>query len=62
MPLEQQLITEKLLWLADIEELKQLKVRYAAACDDNSCSPVEQRLRHQPKNSKPYLASRPVPG
>ena len=35
MPLDQQQITEKLLWLADIEEIKQLKARYAAACDDN---------------------------
>ena len=25
----------KLQWLIDIEEIKQLKVRYAAACDDN---------------------------
>ena len=35
MPLDQQQITEKLLWLADIEEIKQLKARYAAACDDD---------------------------
>ena len=35
MPLDQQQITEKLLWLADIEELKQLKARYAAACDNS---------------------------
>ena len=33
MPLDQQQIEEKLLWLADIEEIKQLKARYAAACD-----------------------------
>ncbi len=26
---------ERLLWLADIEEIKQLKARYALACDDN---------------------------
>ena len=28
-------IEKKLLWLADIEEIKQLKARYAAACDDD---------------------------
>jgi ketosteroid isomerase-like protein len=33
--LSQDQITAKLLWLADIEEIKQLKARYAAACDDN---------------------------
>ncbi len=27
--------TDKLQWLVDIEEIKQLKARYAAACDDN---------------------------
>ncbi len=26
---------KKLQWLVDIEEIKQLKARYAAACDDN---------------------------
>ena len=34
MSLEQNQV-EKLLWLADIEEIKQLKARYARACDDN---------------------------
>jgi hypothetical protein len=28
-------IATKVLWLADIEEIKQLKARYAAACDDD---------------------------
>ena len=28
-------IAAKVLWLADIEEIKQLKARYAAACDDD---------------------------
>ena len=35
MPLEQSEIATKLLWLADVEEIKQLKARYAAACDDD---------------------------
>jgi hypothetical protein len=28
-------IAEKVRWLVDIEEIKQLKARYAAACDDD---------------------------
>lgn len=28
-------IAARLLWLTDIEEIKQLKARYAAACDDD---------------------------
>ena len=35
MSLSDQEIIKKVLWLADIEEIKQLKARYAAACDDN---------------------------
>ena len=32
---EDQDIAAKVLWLTDIEEIKQLKARYAAACDDD---------------------------
>ena len=35
MSLSDQEIIKKVLWLADIEEIKQLKARYAAACDDH---------------------------
>ena len=35
MSLSQQELLNKVLWLVDIEEIKQLKARYAAACDDN---------------------------
>lgn len=35
MSLSQQEIANKVQWLVDIEEIKQLKARYAAACDDD---------------------------
>lgn len=34
MPLDDKQVAEKVLWLIDLEEIKQLKARYAAACDD----------------------------
>ena len=35
MPMSDQDVAAKVLWLVDIEEIKQLKARYAAACDDD---------------------------
>lgn len=34
MPLDHHTLAEKVQWLSDIEEIKQLKARYALACDD----------------------------